>query len=509
MIFIGASLLGLGIVTTLFFAGFFEPLAIARPFVLSNIGIALWSLVALGTVLMAAYLRWLDPKISRFLKFGIRGGLSLFISSLLILLPITQLGLVEEVPEWKRGSIRNQQNTEVTNINLRSESISFDSYLGDEYSGTITHIEGQYSRNEFGRKPSGYISILGDTVILAQGDGSLIALQLNEHDSFVRATSIPSNLDDILDSELRDPNWFSIKGIHANNDHVYLSVSKRQQGESDCWNTAVLRADLDFESSPSRSFDRMQLLTLEFYEFFVPEFEACSEGSDFNAHMSGGAMAMTQDGELLLSIGAYKNYVLPQIPSSTLGKILALDTQNAGEWKLVAKGVRNPQNFLLHGNQVFFPEQGPEGGDELNVLNLSQIPFESKSVANFGWPIASIGKHYNDALKPFAPLVETHEEVPGLEVPLYEWQRSLGLSSITSDPWVSNQFFLGSMGDSVNKGDMSLLRMGPSEIREGKYEIVALIPLGFRVRDILVIDDGLLLFTDEGKFISLEKTEEN
>ena len=231
MSFLIGSLLGVGTILSLLLASFFEPLAIARPFIVSNIGIALGVFLTVGLLSLAAYLKFLDSKLRRLFRVVLRGGFSFLISSLLVLLPVTQLGVVEEVPEWQRDSLRTKQNSTFLNLSLRDETAYFESYQGNSYRATITHIEGQYSRNEFGRKPSGYFSLLNNAVILAQGDGSIIALKVNDATLISEAVSIPSNLDEILDQKISEPNWFSIKGIFTNHTHVYLSVSKQSDVE--------------------------------------------------------------------------------------------------------------------------------------------------------------------------------------------------------------------------------------------------------------------------------------
>ena len=188
---------------------------------------------------------------------------------------------------------------------------------------------------------------------------------------------------------------------------------------------------------------------------------------------------------------------------SALGKLILLPDEPGGEAKVIAKGVRNPQNFALDEGNLFFPEQGPRGGDELNVFSLSWISNGEGKIPNYGWPLASVGEHYGDEIKPLAPLVDNHGDIDGLEEPLHEWQRSLGLSSVALSPWSAEGLVLGTMGSRSDLGDKSLLIMHPSTNRGGKYELTDVIELGYRVRDIQVINGTLLIFTDEGKFITL------
>lgn len=507
MIFILSGILGLSVVGTLFIFDVFEPFAEARPVVITNVGLALIvSVLLLFFLLFILRRRYPGSKPSRTL---LSTTLVFLISVNIGLFPATQLGLVEEVPEWQREGIRSSQNSMTVPLALDSEPISLTSYQGISFDGTSYRIPGQYSRNEFGKKPSGYISNHGNALVLAQGDGSLVLMELTG-EGVIRdsAVSIPSNLDSLLDDELRKPNWFSVKGLLLDPPNIFISASEQSESEPGCWSTSVFRAKTgDF--AEDATFQGLSRMELRFETFFTPKFEACSHHSDFNAHMSGGAMHSLADDSLLLSIGAYKNYKLPQDPNSQLGKILLIHSDERDSWQLKATGVRNPQNFQVLRGKLFFPEQGPEGGDELNVLDLSSPAIESYFVPNFGWPIASVGQHYNGVIKPFAPLVNSHNSVKGLEAPLYEWTRSLGLSSVATDPWRAEEggLFLGSMGDSPDKGDKSLIRMGPSSIRPGQYEIEDILTIGLRVRDIIPLESALLVFTDEGRLLHLSTVE--
>ena len=54
-------------------------------------------------------------------------------------------------------------------------------------------------------------------------------------------------------------------------------------------------------------------------------------------------------------------------------------------------GHRNPQGlfFDIKNNILLETEHGPEGGDEINIIELNNA-----EIPNFGWAISSYGEHY-------------------------------------------------------------------------------------------------------------------
>ena len=107
----------------------------------------------------------------------------------------------------------------------------------------------------------------------------------------------------------------------------------------------------------------------------------------------GGAYIYYKDG-ILLSVGTPTHYSdkideLAQKNNSLYGKILFLKTSEQDEKKLIysifSKGHRNPQGMVLINEKIYSTEHGPQGGDELNLIEKD---------ANYGWPIVSLGTRY-------------------------------------------------------------------------------------------------------------------
>ena len=57
-------------------------------------------------------------------------------------------------------------------------------------------------------------------------------------------------------------------------------------------------------------------------------------------------------------------------------------------------GHRNPQGlyFDREKNFILATEHGPQGGDEINLIEVSKI--NKDKIQNYGWPISSYGEHY-------------------------------------------------------------------------------------------------------------------
>ena len=67
---------------------------------------------------------------------------------------------------------------------------------------------------------------------------------------------------------------------------------------------------------------------------------------------------------------------------------------NNGDYRIVSMGHRNPQGlyFDRQKNYILETEHGPQGGDEINLVDLDEL--NNNSIQNYGWPVVSAGEHY-------------------------------------------------------------------------------------------------------------------
>ena len=96
-------------------------------------------------------------------------------------------------------------------------------------------------------------------------------------------------------------------------------------------------------------------------------------------------------------------------------------------------GHRNPQGLYYNKNNNFLleAEHGPEGGDEINL-----IEFNNDKIPNYGWAISSYGEHYGGKNASFNkkkylkyPLHKSHSEYNFIEPVIY-FNPSIGISQI-------------------------------------------------------------------------------
>lgn len=210
----------------------------------------------------------------------------------------------------------------------------------------------------------------------------------------------------------------------------------------------------------------------------------------------GGRMAFDQDNHLFLTLGDGFDYrEEAQNLSNLLGAIVRLDddgsvpadnpfvrddSKNPMTWSY---GHRSPQGLLVAENgQVFMHEHGPQGGDEINLIEPGK---------NYGWPIATYGIDYSGAA------ISPYQEYEGTEQPLKYWVPSIAPSGFalyeaSLFPEWQGDFFVGGLVP----GDLRRIDM-----EDGKVigEEVLLSEVGERVRDVRVAPDGSLYVLTDGE----------
>ena len=220
------------------------------------------------------------------------------------------------------------------------------------------------------------------------------------------------------------------------------------------------------------------------------------------AGVGGGArMAFGRDGSLFVSTGGGGGNS-PQDPNGLGGKVLRLkddgtiptDNPFAGRSghrpEIYTMGHRNTLGLAVHPGtgQVWQNENGPNGGDEINVL---------KPGANYGWPLVSLGRTYP------GPWQSTQFWREGFEWPVVYWTPSIAVSGMTfytGDrlPKWKGDVFVGALREGEIPGTGHLERILFNEQMEELRRESLLQPLRQRIRDVRQGPDGLLyLLTDE------------
>ena len=230
---------------------------------------------------------------------------------------------------------------------------------------------------------------------------------------------------------------------------------------------------------------------------------------------SAGRIAFSRDGKIILAVGMPTRHMIgtaddAQNPANHAGKVLRINEDGSAPHdnpfvgrdgyrpEIYALGIRNALGLFVdpRTGQIWETENGPMGGDELNVIEAGR---------NYGWPVVSYGTDYNG--RKLGGLSGTSSEqpwAPGMEEPFAFWMPSPALAGMiiyTGDKfpnWKGNAF-IAALGRG-NLGSRQLHRIVFNEqgqiARNGRRTVLA--ELKQRIRTVRQGPDGLLyLTTDE------------
>jgi glucose/arabinose dehydrogenase len=303
----------------------------------------------------------------------------------------------------------------------------------------------------------------------------------------IHAVSLGGLLDVALHPRFADNRW------------VYLSYSK--PGERGA-TTAVMRARFDGGGT---------LADVE--DVLVADAWFGGTGPADNGSF-GSRLVFDRDGFLYVTLGERNQAPKAQDPDTHLGKILRLRDDgsvpagnpfvNAAGYdpEIYSLGHRNPLGLALHPatGALWSTEQGPQGGDELNVIVAGK---------NYGWPVVSFGRNYDGT--------QVGEGVwrADLEPPLVFWVPVIAVSGLTIyagdafPEWRGNAF-VGAMRVSgqANTGHIQRIYFNDRGLPIGREPMLT--DLKQRIRDVRTGPDGLLYaVTDEplGAMLKIEPAE--
>jgi len=205
-----------------------------------------------------------------------------------------------------------------------------------------------------------------------------------------------------------------------------------------------------------------------------------------------------RDGMLYMSISAPGSPKVErsQDPNDYAGKIVRLrddgsvpaDDPFAGRdgYKpaIFTMGHRNGHALAVNPEtgEIWATEQGPSGGDELNVLRAGR---------NYGWPFVSFGRDY------WGSRVSDHPSVDGYEDPTVVWLPSIGVTGMTfytgdRFPHWKRNVFVGGLREGGIPRTGQLQRVVFNDQWEELRREPMLMELGQRIRDVRQGPDGLL-----------------
>jgi glucose/arabinose dehydrogenase len=223
-------------------------------------------------------------------------------------------------------------------------------------------------------------------------------------------------------------------------------------------------------------------------------------------------LAFGGDGMLYMSASSGRGgQANPQNPATGGGKVLRITDEgkvpkdnpfvgrDGYKPELYTLGHRNTLGLAKHPltGKIWQLEMGPNGGDELNILQAG---------GNYGWPLVSFGRTYP------GPRQSQQFQRDGFVDPVVFWVPSIstsGLAFYTGDklPKWKGDIFVGGMryGEIPNSGRLEriLINENMEELRREPL----LVDMRQRIRDVRQGPDGLLyLLTDydEGALLRIE-----
>lgn len=223
---------------------------------------------------------------------------------------------------------------------------------------------------------------------------------------------------------------------------------------------------------------------------------------------SGGRIILEPSGDFLITVGDFRMGLSvpgpysgrPTVlgPDTSYGKVLRVNA--AGEAVTLSAGHRNPQGLAMdsESGMLWLTEHGPQSGGELNLLGQD---------LDFGWPDVTLGVPYNSSALPaedwkVGRWASRHE---GFSSPTYAWMPSVAPSQLIVYRGANFEAWRGDLIVGTLK-DKSLRRL---RLDGERVLFDERIYLGFRVRDIGVLNDGrILLSSDQGRLYVLGMAEE-
>jgi glucose/arabinose dehydrogenase len=161
--------------------------------------------------------------------------------------------------------------------------------------------------------------------------------------------------------------------------------------------------------------------------------------------------------------------------------------------EIYSYGHRNPQGIIgdAGDGKIWSVEQGPKGGDELNVITPG---------GNYGWPLVTFGTNYDDTI------ISNQTSAPGLIDSIHHWVPSVATASLVvysgnvmPEDWRGN-FLIGTLvGQCLVRLDVT----NGVVTRERRYFHDKI----GRIRDVAVSPDGYIYLLTDGAEASLYRVE--
>ena len=296
----------------------------------------------------------------------------------------------------------------------------------------------------------------------------------------------------IHDFDWLEGGWFSIKDVNIYKDQIYVSYTR--EVKENCWNTSLLHGKMNFKLIIFEN-----LFTSDECVHFYDNIDG-----EFNAHQSGGRIINVDDQNLFFSTGDFRSRFRAQKEDSIFSKIIEIN-KTTKAYKILSMGHRNPQGLYYNKKNSFLleAEHGPEGGDEINLIELY-----NNKIPNYGWAISSYGEHYGGKNASYNkkkyvkyPLHKSHSEYNFIE-PLIYFNPSIGISQIVGLD-KKNSYVVASMKDEslyFFEYDYDNKKLStPNKVKNGNAENIKIerVHIGERIRDMIYYNEKLYLYLED------------
>ena len=332
---------------------------------------------------------------------------------------------------------------------------------------------------------SGFIDFHQNNLFILSARGILAyTKKIDDEFSFKQ---IKNNINDFINlQQFEKDKAFSLKDLLISKNRIFISFT--EEIKDNCWNTSVIYGNLNYE-------------IINFTKLFSSK--NCIHSyknidKEFNALQSGGRIVDLDDNNILLSIGDYRSRSLAQNTANINGKIIKINIYDSS-YEIVSIGHRNVQGlyFDKENNLILASEHGPQGGDEINLIEVDRISTDDP--LNYGWPIASMGEHYggkdaknNKNKYDKYPLYKSHKQFGFIE-PLTYFVPSIGISEITKIS--ENTYAFGSL----NQRTLYLFNI----INNNSIDIFEKFELDERIRDLKFENKKLSMYLEDSGSIGI------
>jgi hypothetical protein len=326
---------------------------------------------------------------------------------------------------------------------------------------------------------TGYLDFHNDNLLIVSARG-ILAYSNGENKK--KFKQINNNIENFIGiNQFKKDKSFSIKDLYILKNKIFISFT--EEIKPDCWNTSLIFAEMNYEY-------------IKFKKLFKANECIHSKNNvdnEFNSVQSGGRIVSLNDKEILFSIGEYRSRYLAQDKKSINGKIIKINIES-NRYQIISIGHRNIQGLLYDENENFIlaTEHGPDGGDELNLINLN-----NNELPNYGWPIASYGEHYgkkkfNKIKYKKYPLLKSHSKNNFIE-PIKYFLTTIGPSEIVK---ISKKSY--AMSAMIDKSIYFFNLNDDNEITN-----INKIEVNERVRDMAFKNNKLYLFMEDSASIGI------